>query len=356
MYTPILRNRQSEILAFRGLALDVREQMMPLLDVAAPTKSADQAAAEKYVGNNIARTEKAISGFKWAFVDSSELSSDFRLPGGAHPLVAAATAVAKGGVLPVAVTGLHRDQAHHEAAKMVMRAGESWLCVRLDATDVSTATMSLRSIKALLTEFGITTDRALLLLDLQGLYGLDVHAAAAPVIRLLGLLSADTWAGVIVGGYGVPEQLSTAVPPNSQDYLPRIEQDVYLHVCENVPGPKPWFADYTTLSPSVIELDWRLISRVIAPKALYTLDDSWLVVRGGAFASHPKGYDQYHDIASEIVALDEFLGADCSPGDQYIADRVASTARPGSPATWITACVSHHLSLTARAHATASSS
>lgn len=356
MYTPILRNRRSEILAFRGLAADVRKQMMPLFDVAAPTKSADQAAAEKYVGNNIARTEKAINGITWAFVDSSELNSDFRLPGGVHPLVAAATALTKGGVLPVAVTGLHRDEAHHDAAQMVMRAGERWLCIRLDATDVSTATMSLRSIKALLTEFGLTTDRALLLLDLQGLYGLDVHAAAAPVIRLLGLLSADTWAGVIVGGYGVPEQLSTAVPPNSQDYLPRIEQDVYLHVCANSTGLKPWFADYTMLPPSVIELDWRLISRVIAPKALYALEDAWLVVRGGAFASHPKRYDQYHDIACEIVALDEFSGAGFSPGDQYIADRVASTVKPGSPATWITACVSHHISFTARVHATASPS
>ncbi len=356
MYTPILRNRQSEMLAFRGLASDVREQMMPLVDIAAPTKSADQAAAEKYVANNIARTEKAINGIAWAFVDSSELPPDFRLPGGVHPLVAAATAVTKGGTRPIAVTGLHRDQAHHEASKTVMRAGEPRLCVRLDATDVSTATMSLRNIKALLAEFGLTTDRALLLLDLQGLYGLNVHGVAAPVIRLLGLLHTDQWAGVIVGGYGVPEQLSTAVPPNSQDYLPRIEQEVYSQVRAYAEGSTIWFADYTMLPPSVIELDWRLIGRVITPKALYALDNAWLVVRGGAFASHPKGYDQYHDIAGEVVALDEFSGSDFSPGDQYIADRVDSTTKPGSPATWITACVSHHLSLTARAHAAARSS
>ena len=344
------------MLAFRGLASDVREQMMPLFDVAAPTKSADQAAAEKYVSNNIARTEKAANGIAWAFVDSSELNPDFRLPGGVHPLVAAATAVERGGARPVPVTGLHRDQAHHDAAKAIMRPGEPWLCVRLDATDVSTATMSLRNIKTLLSDFELTTDRALLLLDLQGLHGIDVHVAAAPVIRLLGLLQADPWAGVIVGGYGVPEQLSTAVPPNSQNYLPRIEQDVYFEVRAHAAELRLWFADYAMLPPSVIELDWRLISRVIAPKALYALDDSWLVVRGGAFASHPKGYDQYHDIAGEIVALDEFSGANFSPGDQYIADRVASTATPGSPATWITACVSHHLSFTARAHATASPS
>jgi len=237
-----------------------------------------------------------------------------------------------------------------------MHPDEPWLCVRLDATDVSTATMSLRSIKALLTEFGLTTDRVLLLLDLQGLHGADAQVVAAPVIRLLGMLEADPWAAVVIGGYGVPEQLSTAVAPNSQDYLPRIEQDVYFEVRTRVANQPLWFADYTILPPSVVELDWRLIGRVIAPKALYALDNSWLVVRGGAFASHPKGYGQYHDIAGEIVALDEFSGPGFSPGDQYIADRVAVTEKPGSPATWITACVSHHMSLTARAHAAASPS
>lgn len=351
MYTPILRNRLSEMQAFRGLASDVREQMVPLFDVAAPTKSADQAAAEKYVATNIARTEKAANGLQWAFVDSSELNPDFRLPGGVHPLMAISAAVTRGDAIPVPVTGLHRDQAHHDAAKAILSPNAPWLCVRLDATDVSTATMSLRSVKELLAEFGLGTDRTLLLLDLQGLHGIDVHAAAAPAIRLLSLLRADAWAAVIVGGYGVPEQLSTAVAPNSQDYLPRIEQDVYFQVRTQTVGLTLWFADYTMLPPSVVELDWRLISRVITPKALYALDNAWLVVRGGAFASHPLGYDQYHAIAAEIVALDEFSGPDFSPGDQYITDRVASTGKPGSPSTWITACVSHHLSLTARAHA-----
>lgn len=355
MYTPILRNRLSEMLAFRGLAPDVREQMMPLLDVAAPTKSADQVTAEKYVTTNMTRAEKAATGLKWAFVDSSELNPDFRLPGDVHPLTAIAAAVTRGGATVVPVTGLHRDQGHHDAAKAILSPDAPWICIRLDATDVSTATMSLRGVKELLVEFGLDTSRTLLLLDLQGLHGLDAHAAAAPVIRLLGLLRADAWAAIIVGGYSVPEQLSTAVAPNSQGYLPRIEQDIYSHVRAQAEGLTVWFADYTMLPPSVVELDWRLVSRVMAPKALYALDDSWLVVRGGAFASHPQGYDQYHDIAKEIVALDEFAGPDFSPGDEYIADRATSTTKPGSPSTWITACVSHHLSFTARAHAAAPS-
>jgi hypothetical protein len=84
MYTPILRNRQSEMLAFRGMPSDIRKQMIPLFDVAAPTKSAGQEKAVKYVNSNISRTEKIATGFEAVFADSSELNPSFRLPGNVH--------------------------------------------------------------------------------------------------------------------------------------------------------------------------------------------------------------------------------------------------------------------------------
>jgi hypothetical protein len=90
----------------------------------------------------------------------------------------------------------------------------------------------------------------------------------------------------------------------------------------------------------------------MCPKAIYTLDDLWFVVRGGAFSSHPDGYGQYFSIADEIVALDEYCGPDFSYGDAYIADRANRSGKPGSPASWITACVNHHITFTANTHAT----
>lgn len=351
MYTPIVRNRQSEMLAFRRLFGDVRNHMMPLFDVAAPTKGADQSLAEKYVTNNISRAEKVASGFEAVLVDSSELDSSFRLLGSVHPLAAAAAAIAKAGSSPVSVTGLHRDDAHNEAALEVMEANRQLICLRLDATDVSTARLSYNGIKDFLETNNIVAEQVYLLLDLQGLHGHDPDIAVIPVNRLLALLNERTWAGVIVGGYGLPEQLSMAVQTNEQAYLPRIEQDVYHRL--NTAGNRSlmWFADYTVLPSSVVELDWRLIGRVTAPKALYTLEDSWLVVRGSAFASHPDGYAQYYAIAKEIVALDEYSGAGYSAGDEYIADRALRSGKPGSPGSWITACVNHHLTLTAWTHA-----
>jgi hypothetical protein len=340
------------LLAVRHLSKSIRRNVIPLLDVAAPTKGADAAAAVTYVERNIARTEKYATNFPAVFVDSSELDSGFRLPRGLHPLKALASAIERTGSRPIPVTGLHRDAVHNaETLAIANDQGRRNLCIRLDATDVSTATLTLKRIRDLLSTASREPEATYLMLDMQCLFGQEQYAVSKQVLRLFKLLEGHVWAGIIVGGYGIPDQISTAISTKNQGYLPRIEQDIFRDAAAYEMETPRWFADYTILSPSVVELDWRLIRKLMAPKALYTLEDSWFVVRGGAFSSHPDEYDQYFTIADEIVALDEFCGPDYSYGDAYIADRSNRRGKPGSPASWITACVNHHITFTANAHA-----
>lgn len=351
MYSPILRNRQSELLAIRHLSKSVRSSMMPVLDVAAPTKSTDKAKGLRYVERNLERIQKYATGFPAVFVDSSELDPAFRLSRGIHPLEGAATAIVGAGSRPIPVTGLHRDAAHKAAAIAIANdQSQGNLCVRLDATDVSTPTLTLKRMQNLLGSDSIESSEIFLLLDMQCLFGKDKDAVTKQVIRLLTLFQAKTWAGIIVGGYAIPDQLSTAVSTKEQAYLRRIEQDIFRDAAAYEMSTPRWFADYTILPPSVVELDWRLIRKVMSPKALYTLEDQWFVVRGSAFSSHPDEYEQYYSIADEIVALDEYCGPDYSYGDKYISDRSKRDGKPGSPGSWITACVNHHLTFTANAH------
>lgn len=326
---------------------------MPIVDVAAPTASADIAEAVGYVERSISRTQKHVTGFPAVFVDSSELDPEFRLSGNLHPLESIAAAIRRAGGRPIPVTGIHRDDAHN-AATMAIAASQDGgtMCVRLDATDVSTATLTVKRLGDLLAALAFEPGRTHLLLDMQCLFGQDHDAVAKQVTRLMRLVETQAWAGIIVGGYGIPDQISTAVASQEQGYLRRVEQDVFRIAAARPMGTPRWFADYTTLSPTVVELDYRLIHKLMCPKAVYTLDDLWFVVRGGAFSSHPDGYDQYFSIADGIVALDECCGREFSYGDAYIADRANRNGKPGSPASWITACVNHHITFTANAHAT----
>ena len=264
MYSPILRNRQSEVLAIRHLSKSVRPSMMPVLDVAAPTKSADKAAGLKYVERNLERTEKYVTGFPAVFVDSSELDPAFRLSHGVHPLEGAAAAVVGAGCRPIPVTGLHRDAAHRAAnLSIANNHAQGNLCVRLDATDVSTATLTFKRIRDLLEADSVESSAVYLLFDLQCLFGKDKGSVAKEVLRLLKLVGTKAWAGIVVGGYAIPDQLSTAVSTKEQAYLRRIEQDVFREAAAYEMDTPRWFADYTVLPPSVVELDWRLIHRMM---------------------------------------------------------------------------------------------
>ena len=341
----------------RPLSDDVRRHMTPILDIAAPSKSADRAKANKYVLGNIARMGNVVAGFDAAFIDSSELDTAFRLPGAVHPLSAAAATLTDAGTSVIPVTGLHRDAAHHKVALETRKLHpKGQLCLRLDATDVSTASLTHKGVLGFLAKAAITTEQTYLLLDLQCLYGQDNKTVVTLVTRLLKLMNDKTWAGIIVGGYGFPDQLSTALSTNGQTYIPRIEQMAYREIATQTWESPLWFSDYTVVSPAVVELDWSLIQKVMTPRALYTLDGSWFVVRGGAFSSHKDGYGQYYAIADEIVALDDFSGEDYCDGDKYIWERAQrADGKPGSPASWIKACVNHHITFTAKAHEGSSS-
>jgi len=352
VYTPILRNRQSELLAIQQLRASVRRRCTPLLDVAAPTKDADLATARAYVIRNAQRVTKAIQGFSRAFVDSSELDAAFRV-GGSHPLSVLADAVQAANCTPIPVTGLHRDRDHMRAAFRIKASTESEeICFRLDATDVGTASRSHAELMEILERHSADPSDVVLLLDLQSVYAMDSQALAAPITRFMGRAGQSRWAGIIVAGYGVPDQISNAVAVRQQGYIARIEQEVFNRVAGQMAEQNVWFGDYTTVPPTQVELDWWVFSRVMGPKAIYALEDSWFVVRGSPFSGHADGYGQYHDVANEIVALAEFSGAGYSWGDAYIHERATDpSSSSGSPSSWIKACVNHHITLTANAHA-----
>ena len=177
------------MLAIRHLSKPVRLTMMPLLDVAAPTKSADKATGLMYVERNLERTKKDAVGFPAIFVDSSELDAAFRLSDDVHPLEGIAAAVIGSGGRPIPVSGLHRDAAHRAACVSIANNyAQGKLCIRLDATDVSTATLTFKRIRDLLDADSVDSPNAYLLLDLQCLFGKDKDSVSKEVLRLLKLL------------------------------------------------------------------------------------------------------------------------------------------------------------------------
>lgn len=353
MYTPIIRNRQSEVIAMRKLNPETKTLCMPLVDLAAPSRKVDIAHTRTYIERNISRMSVALQGFHRVLIDSSELDPNLRVNNGRHPLIEAVRAAINAGIKPIPVTGIHRDVNHTKAAKTATKLiGENAMCFRLDGTDIGMATQSYNRLKELFSQHEVNSADVLLLLDLQSVYGQNAGSLALQVTRFINSVSKSEWGGVIVAGYGIPDRISQVIPVRSQGYCRRVEQDVFLLVAGKNSIANLWFGDYTTLAPTHVELDWQLIQKTMTPKVIYTLKESWFVTRGGPFASDRDGQRQYYKLAAQIVALEEFPeNPEYSFGDGYIYERgTGKSASTGSPSSWITACVNRHISLTADLH------
>jgi len=339
------------VLALLHLKAETKAHCIPLLDLAAPTKKSDQAAVQSFVERNIHRMVKALKGFERALVDSSELEPNLRIKEDKHPLIEAAIAVTNSGSIPIPVTGLHRDKSHMKAAlKIRTSMGDGSICFRFDATDVATASLSYTRLTALLSDNSVDSSEVILLLDLQSVYGEEVEPLAVQVSRFITQFSKSEWAALIVAGYAVPDQISEAIAVREQGYIPRVAQDIFLSVARASSVDNLWFGDYTILSPTHVELDWWVVQKIMTPRIIYALNDSWFVVRGGPFSSHPDGYSQYHNLAAKVMDLDEFSGFNYSFGDKYIQDCATGASSTGNAGSWITACVNHHITLSAEAH------
>ena len=81
----------------------------------------------------------------------------------------------------------------------------------------------------------------------------------------------------------------------------------------------------------------------------YTTDDHWLVMRGeGLLNEDGDGHAQYPANAQLLMQRPEFRGSDFSFGDNYIYERPKNRDKPGTPRSWVTAGVNHHLTFVVR--------
>lgn len=349
MYSPFLKSKQSEGLALQRLEDDVRESVLPMIDLAAPTTSKQKEDPPAHVEKNIKSLSRYLGSFARVMIDSSEMDADIRTPNGDHPILAAARALYSKNIDVVPVTGLDRDNGHLDAVATVIKEIEaSTIGIRIDQYDLATPTITAKRLKDLLAERFEKT-KFILVYDLRTVFGADIDTLKARVVALDEKIVHDQEEMTVVTGSGLPERMAEAVPTKSAAYITRIERNLWSAVKESIGNErKVIFGDYATVTPDYVEVDFALIYKQIGPKIIYALDDDWFVIRGGSFEHHPDGRDQYYAIAKEVTKLEDFSGKDYCFGDFFIDEKANHVGTTGSPSSWVTACVNRHISTTAR--------
>lgn len=307
-YSPIVKSKQCELHALRRAPRSDQLALLPLIDLVAPSKQSETRTPQAFVYKNIIAIPKRLGNFSRVVLDSSEIDLDLRVNNGEHPLLFAAETLQENGTSVIPVIGLARDPSHIAAAKDINEAQEKpVICVRIENYDLQTPTQASARIKALLAK-DFREQSVIILYDQRSVVvqnAMSVGNAISAIDRQISNLNP---VATIIAGCGFPTKLSDVVTTHSEGYISRIELDIWAHVIANLPGTRKLiFGDYTIVTPDYVELDWKVISRTIGPKIIYTLDKTWFVVRGGPFRIY--GRNQYRHLAEQVMLLPDFTHA-----------------------------------------------
>ncbi len=338
-YVPIVRWKAGERIALRELYVDDKVGLTPLIEI--PDDNIQKALNKK-----ISLTEFANQmhvqildcwGRQPAFLDLSHLparvESNQRIAFTQyfHKLanalgLALVPAFGLGGAFVASVrggtTGLGTD-----------------ISLRLNREDVQSEELA-RHISAWISCHETDPSKVHVILDLrtidqkdQGYLGLYSN------IPLL-----DEWKTVTIVGGSFPKDLQDL--SIGEHLLPRIEWHHWKQMVNTRLLRLPTFGDYATLHPY---LRPAFPGMNVSASIRYTTDDHWVVMRGqGLLNEDGAGHAQYPANAQLLMERAEFCGRGFSFGDKYIYERPIKRDKPGTPRSWVTAGVNHHLTFVVR--------
>lgn len=336
MYTPYLRNKQSEILALQLLDDDIRKEIIPFIEITAAPSNYTAEKKEKYLLNRFKQLEK-LHGFEYIIIDSSYLSSEVRIDG-KHPLLAAYEKL-KTNSLPIPATSIHRDSFYNDTCvQLLNRSDSNILCIRLDRDDLILLQRNSAKLRNLISE--LNPKKVLFFLEFGFIQENEINLCRRIYESCMDILYSQEPSFVIINSYSIPEKIHSSIRPNEFAYIERFEEKLFNELVNDTNG-RCWFSDYTIVNPSVEEIDFSIISKTMCPKIIYTIDDYFFIIRGNRMLTH--GNSQYFTLAKEVTKLPDFMGEFFSAGDNIISECSKMNGKSGNPGSWLKVGINHHL-------------
>lgn len=226
------------------------------------------------------------------------------------------------------------------ATREVVRIHKFRIAVRLHYGDLDKETIS-EEIDSLLSVLGIAHSEADLFVDCGVIDDLspDYGWLCGRTPRLL------TWRRFIVTGGSFPENLEgMAVGARIRARYDWLQWEAWALTPKLQSARTPDFSDYTIQHAVYEPRDGGRASASIR----YTADKYWMIMRGEAPSERNAGSRQYFGNAQLLCEREEFRGAPYSFGDGYVSAVANRQSGPGTPTTWLTAGINHHMTLATR--------
>jgi Beta protein len=342
-YVPILKGRLGEFSALGTLSSSCVADITPLIEVPpvpwdfeneVPAKSLDAHLVP--IGENC---QKYWGTSRPMFVDLAWISEQ-ATASGIHPLRQVLDDLRTRTVEAIPVAGISRGERYLAAAAEAISEDQQGACIRLDLDDLRGLAILDNALTTTCEKLGVAREEVDLILDFAA-----YDAAQAPAIEMaasMALTSLPTpkaWRSLTMAGGAFPLNLSSF---QGEARIPRADLDVWrglaINRAQELPR-RPAFADYAVQHPEPEEVDPRLMKMSAAVR--YATSSEWLILKKKNVRDH--GFEQFHEIAADLIGRSEFRGAAFSAGDAAIHACASETSGPGNATTWRKIATNHHI-------------
>ena len=348
-YVPILKSRAGEFTALERLTDKTKKKILPLIevtDIPWDFKSNQKAKTlNAHVDKFADKLTKSWGTSYPILIDLPPSLLDGKVSNGDHLLKYLCNEGRAKGLKLVPVTGLGRGATYNTEIKGACATDANGASIRLETSDLANPALKA-ALDTLLGEIGVKASEVDLILDFKEILPsqentvlLALQQASSTLPRI------KEWRSITFAASSFPKDLS-GVGPNQIERIPRTEWKIWKAMnADKARFPTIFgFGDYAISHPVMNEVDPRIIR--MSANIRYTLDDTWLVMKGKSVRS--TGYGQYSDpLSTQLVKMKEYKGASYSAGDQYIEDCAKKKVNSGNMTTWRFVGVNHHVTLAA---------
>lgn len=344
-YVPILKGKEGEFAALETLRENVRDSIMPVIEIPSvpydyanerPSKSVDD-----HIGS-VAERLRRCWGDRPVYVDVPWVEDN---EDGATPLDVALRRCQIGGLRVYPIISRRSSPGAVEAAARYVQATRLGMCVRLFVEDFEEdVDLDADTTRLLASCGGNICD---LILDLADISNSSSPAQLIARSMFQMMPARERWRRVILAAASFPIDLSD-VDAATATTIPRREWQLWQTLQRRptgLPQQGVIFGDYAISHPVPRELDPRIM--VMSASIRYTTDNDWLVVKGRNVRQY--GFEQYFDLCRSLTDRPQYRGANFSWGDEYIAKCATRELGPGNATTWRKVGTNHHISVVVQA-------
>ncbi|MDO8635928.1 MAG: beta family protein [Dehalococcoidia bacterium] len=345
-YVPILRWKKAERAALSQLVDGDSARLTPLIELVPDTfVREDRKGHSEKLNSSSVISKVAGQLFQcWErrpfFIDLGNLPEEILYQGPSHSLVVFGEYASNLRLSLIPVIGIHRDDRYKTAVRTVSRKFNQGACLRLTLEDIKRPGLD-KAVSDILSFLSITPEEVDLLIDYQGIDGID---SSAPTFTALCSLipNLQQWRNFIAAGGAFPKDLS-GLQKNQKYVLSRNDWIIWRNqtTIKVSSGRMPSYSDYTIQHAYYSKSPGKLRS---SASIRYTTDDNWIIMRGeDVFNPDGPRFKQYPDWAILLCDLPEYRGEAYSSGDKYIKEMSQQSTKTGDASTWLQAGINHHM-------------